>query len=96
MANIWVLVGLCIVIALILIILIKASLQARKYRYSTVEKVSIGQLAKTITDLNPNGTISLSGEEWSAVSTDRVLIKSGSVVVVTNKDKLILKVRVYD
>ena len=96
MANIWVLVGLGIVIALILIILIKASLQARKYRYSTVEKVSIGQLAKTITDLNPNGTISLSGEEWSAVSTDRVLIKSGSVVVVTNKDKLILQVRVYD
>lgn len=96
MANIWILIGVGIVIALILIILIKASIDARKNRYETDEKVTVGKIAKTITDLNPTGTIYFSSEEWSAISETGLLIKSNSQVVITNKDKLILKVRVYD
>ena len=96
MANIWILVGISIFIGLLLIILIKASLNARKHQYKADEKIIIGQLAKTITELNPIGTIYLSGEEWSAVSESGVLIKPDSQVLITNKEKLILRVRPYD
>ena len=79
-----------------MIILIKASLDARKNRYEPGEKVTVGQIAKTITDLNPTGTVYFSSEEWSAISETGILIRSGSQVVITNKDKLILKVRAVD
>ena len=68
-------------------------MDARKYRSSTDERIALGQVAKAITDLNPEGTIYVSGEEWSAVSENGLLIKSNSSVVITNKDELILKVR---
>ena len=93
MANTWIFVGISIAIGLVMIILIKSSLDARKYRSSTDERIALGQIAKAITDLNPEGTIYVSGEEWSAVSDNGLLIKSNSSVVITNKDELILKVR---
>ena len=96
MANIWVFVVVSIAIGLVMIILIKASLDARKNRYEPGEKVTVGQIAKTITDLNPTGTVYFSSEEWSAISETGILIRSGSQVVITNKDKLILKVRAVD
>ncbi|MQG15660.1 MAG: nodulation protein NfeD [SAR202 cluster bacterium] len=96
MANTWILVVISTIIGLAIIILVKSSLDAKKNQYRTHERVSLGQVAKTITDLNPEGTVYISGEEWSAVSETGSLIESNSSVVITNKDKLILKVRKTD
>lgn len=96
MANTWILVGISAVIGIIILLLIKASIEARSNLYKTVEKVSVGQLAKTITELNPTGTIYMSGEEWSAVSDTGVKILPNSQVIITNKDKLILKVKPFE
>ena len=96
MANTWILVGISAVIGIIILLLIKASVEARRDVYKTVEKVSVGQLAKTITGLNPTGTIYMSGEEWSAVSDTGVKILPNSQVIITNKDKLILKVKPFE
>ena len=53
----------------------------------------IGEVGRAVTDISKDGSVYVSGENWSAVSSKP--IKKGSSVVVRKRDGLILKVEEF-
>ena len=53
----------------------------------------VGQLAVAISDLSPNGTVHVGGEDWSAVSDTGETIDDGTEVTVVEAEGLVVRVR---
>jgi membrane-bound serine protease (ClpP class) len=53
----------------------------------------IGQTAIAATALSPRGTVTLAGEEWTAVTSDERPVEQGTEVKIVNQDGLVLTVR---
>lgn len=85
-----------IAFSLLLILLITRTIhqivkQQRRGNSGHINKTLYGAAGKALTDLNPNGVVTISGETWSGESLNG-LIKSGSKVYVAEVDGIHLKV----
>ena len=60
---------------------------------STTPKSIIGLTAVAMTALSPTGTVSLGGEEWTAVTSDERPVEQGTEVEILKQDGLVLTVR---
>ena len=67
------------------------ALKARDYKIQTGKEALIGSTGKAVTDLNPNGTVRVSGEFWQA-TTKAKPIKTGESVKVVGMDGMFLVV----
>jgi len=81
-----------LIIAVIAIVILYYALESRKYKIETGKEALIGSTGKTITDLNPNGTVRVNGEFWQATTKDE-LIKKGKTVTVTSMEGMFLVVK---
>jgi membrane-bound serine protease (ClpP class) len=68
-------------------------LKAQKRKATTGIEGMIGEIGNTITDLNPEGQVSVHGEIWTAFSIDNQLIEANSKVEVVEVQNLKLKVK---
>ena len=74
-------------------ILIKFALSARKApRYSSTHEHVVGSMGVAATDLNPQGTVQVAGEPWSAASATGESIRAGESVIVLDIDGLTVRV----
>ncbi len=53
----------------------------------------VGQTAVAISTLSPRGSVTIGGEEWSAVTHDRQAVEQGRRVEVVGQDGLVLQVK---
>lgn len=60
---------------------------------STTPDSVIGLTAVAVTPLSPSGTVTLGGEEWTAVTSDERPVKQGTDVEIIKQDGLVLTVR---
>ncbi|MDE2716286.1 MAG: nodulation protein NfeD [Chloroflexota bacterium] len=60
---------------------------------STTPDSVIGLTAVAITPLSPSGTVTLGGEEWTAVASDERPVEQGTEVEIIKQDGLVLTVR---
>jgi membrane-bound ClpP family serine protease len=56
----------------------------------------VGQTAVATSALSPRGTVTISGEQWSAVTMDRQAVEQGTSIEVVGQDGLVLRVRSAD
>ena len=75
-----------------MIILFRTVLQGRGAVYTSPSKDVVGQVGVTRTPLDPQGTVKVAGETWSAVSVSGETIGEGQRVVVGEIEGLTLKV----
>jgi len=68
-------------------------LKAQKRKATTGIEGMIGEIGNAITDLNPEGQVSVHGEIWTAFSIDNQLIEANSKVEVVEVQNLKLKVK---
>jgi len=68
-------------------------LKAQKRKATTGIEGMIGEIGNAITDLNPEGQVSVHGEIWTAISIDNQLIEANSKVEVVEVQNLKLKVK---
>ena len=79
----------------LLVLVIKDIMGARSFsgpNISTTIPVLVGQSATVTSDLNPSGTVHVSGEEWSAISDSGDSVLMGVEAKVVAADGLILRV----
>ena len=62
------------------------------YAGATTSGELIGQMGQATTDLSPNGTVFMAGEQWSAESDNGEPIQNGKKVLVTAVEGLVLRV----
>lgn len=94
--NTWVLVGIGLCIAAIMTLLIRTTLQARSAPQSAAQlgtAAAVGQVGVAVTPLDPDGTVLVTGEEWTATSVTGGRMERGEQVEVTAADGLTLLVR---
>lgn len=60
---------------------------------STTPHSVIGLTAVAVTALSPSGTVTLGGEEWTAVTSDERPVEEGTEVEIIKQDGLVLTVR---
>lgn len=60
---------------------------------STTPESIIGLTAVAVTALSPSGTVTLGGEEWTAVTSDERPVEEGTEVEILKQDGLVLTVR---
>ena len=60
---------------------------------STTPDSVIGLTAVAVTALSPSGTVTLGGEEWTAVTSDERLVEQGVEVEIIKQEGLVLTVR---
>ena len=60
---------------------------------STTPDSVIGLTAVAVTALSPSGTVTLGGEEWTAVTSDERPVEQGTEVEIIKQDGLVLTVR---
>ena len=60
---------------------------------STTPDSVIGLIAVAATTLSPKGTVSLGGEEWTAVTSEEQPVEQGTEVEIIKQDGLVLTVR---
>ena len=97
--SIWVLVGIGLTIAAIMALLVRTSLMAKRVtqeedRHGLAS--AVGEVAIAVTPLDPTGTVSVLGEEWSAVAEGGKRIEEGEAVLVSAAGGLTLTVRRVD
>lgn len=80
-----------LVIAIIAVILLYIGLKATGYKIKTGEEALIGSTGKTVTTLNPNGTVRVNGEFWQATSKTKP-IEEGKTVKVVGMEGMFLVV----
>jgi membrane-bound serine protease (ClpP class) len=68
-------------------------LKAQKRKATTGIEGMIGEIGNAITDLNPEGQVSVHGEIWTAISIDNQPIEANSKVEVVEVQNLKLKVK---
>jgi membrane-bound serine protease (ClpP class) len=62
------------------------------YAGATTSGELIGQMGQATTDISPNGTVFVAGEQWSAESDNGEPIQNGKEVLVTAVEGLVLRV----
>ena len=97
MVNYWLIGGVTVVLAGLLIFVVRDILLAQKLeeRHATkgiTTAALVGTTGVVSAELAPSGMVFVSGEEWSAVSDTGDSIEEGAEVVVTEVDGLTLKV----
>ena len=60
---------------------------------STTPDSIVGRTAVALTALSPRGTVSISGEEWTAVTSDERSLEKGTEVKIVDQDGLVVTVR---
>jgi membrane-bound serine protease (ClpP class) len=84
-----------ILIAAIAVWILYYGLKAREYKIETGKEALIGSIGKTVTDLNPNGTVRVLGEFWQA-TTKAESVKSGQTVKVVGMEGMFLVVQAVE
>jgi membrane-bound serine protease (ClpP class) len=92
--NIYLLVGLTAGIFALWMFVIRAMLNARTEGTTgpTTPSSIIGQMGVAASALSPRGSVTIAGEEWSAVTDDRQAAEKGVAVEVVGQDGLVLLV----
>ena len=91
--SLWLVGILSGLIAFFALFMVGAIVRTRKMKYSQVGENLIGQTGKVLTALSPVGTVQLTSETWSAVSSGEEEIGVGEKVEVVGVDGLTIKVR---
>ncbi|MGQ9625609.1 MAG: NfeD family protein [Anaerolineae bacterium] len=84
--------GVALTSALFFAFVVAKAMRAQRWRVTTGREGMLGQVAVARTELNPEGTVFLLGERWSATSEDGP-IKVGEKVEVISVEGLLLRVR---
>ena len=85
--NPWVIVFIAVAIAAFIAISIVLGIRAHRQPVSSGREDFIGRTAEVKTVLNPNGTVLMEGELWSATSEGGE-VQPGTEVVITRSDRL--------
>jgi membrane-bound serine protease (ClpP class) len=88
----WVLVGMAVTLALVMLYAVREILQSRKAAPAGPAEPVVGARGVVTTELAPRGVVQLGSETWSAVSQDGGAIGVGEHVRVTGIDGLTLTV----
>ena len=91
--SLWLVGILSGLIAFFALFMVGAVVRTRKMKYNQVGANLIGQTGKVLTALSPVGTVQLTSETWSAVSSGEEEIGAGEKVEVVEVDGLTIKVR---
>lgn len=91
--SLWLVGILSGLIAFFALFMVGAVVRTRKMKYNQVGGNLIGQTGKVLTALSPVGTVQLTSETWSAVSSGEEEIGVGEKVEVVEVDGLTIKVR---
>ena len=91
--SLWLVAILSGLIAFFALFMVGAVVRTRKMKYDQGGKGLVGQTGKVLTALSPVGTVQLSSETWSAVSSEEEEIGAGEKVEVVEVDGLTIKVR---
>jgi membrane-bound serine protease (ClpP class) len=89
--NYWLIGGVVVVVAGILIFIIGAVVRGQRRRAVTGYEGMIGKVAVAQTELDPEGVVFIRGEHWKAVS-EKGKIEPEEEVVITKVDRLKLRV----
>jgi membrane-bound serine protease (ClpP class) len=73
--------------------IVAQALRAQSWQVTTGSEALIGATAVARTDIDPQGTVFLKGEYWSAVTDEGRAIEAGSQVEVTGREGFRLRVR---
>lgn len=73
--------------------IVAQAIRAQTWRVTTGSEALIGATAVARTDIDPEGTVFLMGEYWSAVADEGSAIKAGSQVKVMSREGFRLRVR---
>ena len=91
--SLWLVAVLSGLMAFFALFMVGAVVRTRKMKYDQGGKGLVGQTGKVLTALSPVGTVQLSSETWSAVSSEEEEIGAGEKVEVVEVDGLTIKVR---
>ena len=91
--SLWLVAILSGLMAFFALFMVGAVVRTRKMKYDQGGKGLVGQTGKVLTALSPVGTVQLSSETWSAVSSGEEEIGAGEKVEVVEVDGLTIKVR---
>ena len=91
--SLWLVAVLSGLMAFFALFMVGAVVRTRKMKYDQGGKGLVGQTGKVLTALSPVGTVQLSSETWSAVSSGEEEIGAGEKVEVVEVDGLTIKVR---
>ena len=91
--SLWLVAILSGLMAFFALFMVGAVVRTRKMKYDQGGKGLVGQTGKVLTALSPVGTVQLSSETWSAVSSEEEEIGAGEKVEVVEVDGLTIKVR---
>jgi len=89
-------VGTGILLAIGIIIVLRFALKALRTPVQTGMEAIMSLRGYVVKPLEPNGTVQVAGEEWSAISHDSQPIPAGTPVQVVGKQGIALLVREYD
>jgi len=87
----WLIAGVTIVVAAAMTFIISRALVAHRKQARTGREELIGKTATVKVALNPEGTVFLKGERWTAISESGD-VKPGEEVIINSMDGLILHV----
>ena len=73
-------------------LVVAAAVRAHRHPPTTGREGMVGEVATTLTRLDPEGTVFVEGEHWTATSEEGI-VESGQKVVVTKMEGLRLQVR---
>jgi len=89
--NPWLIATVVIIITIVFIFVISRIIRAHRRQASTGREELVGKTATVKEALEPEGTVFLKGERWTAIS-EKGRVKPGEEVIVTEVDGLILRV----
>ena len=75
-----------VIASALFLLIIGLGLRAQKAKVTTGERIFIGKTAKTLTVLNPKGSVRIYGEIWKAISVAGTIDKDQEVEVTDVKD----------
>ena len=80
-----------VLISVIIVLIIIRIVRAHKHQPATGREELIGKTAVVKVTLNPEGTVLIKGERWTAIS-ETGAVKANEEVIITGTDGLRLKV----
>ena len=89
--NPWLIATMVIIITVVFVFVISRIIRAHRRQASTGREELVGKTAVVKEALDPEGTVLLKGERWTAIS-EKGRVKPGEEVIVTKVDGLMLRV----
>ena len=89
--NPWLIATVVIIVTVVFIFVISRIIRAHRRQASTGREELVGKTAVVKEALDPEGTVLLKGERWTAIS-EKGRVKPGEEVIVTKVDGLMLRV----